>query len=225
MFPEAKLLAWQGLCLDYPGGPRLRFPDLLLAPGQHLLLRGASGSGKSSLIALLAGLRRPSHGEVWLADRALSDMAPGQLDRWRGECLGLLPQRLHLCEGLNLRDNLRLPFTAVGAAEPAGRIEALADRLGLLSLLDRAPHQLSGGQMQRAALARALVREPRLLLLDEPSSSLDDEAAMALLDLVLALVGERGVSLLVATHDVRVVQQLGRALDGQLQTLRLGPST
>lgn len=223
MAPDAALLGWRGLGLDYAGGPSLSFPDLSLHAGQHVLLRGSSGSGKSSLIALLAGLRRASKGEVWLAGRSLTGMTSAALDRWRGASLGLLPQRLHLCEGLSLRDNLRLPFTAVGIPEPAGRIEALADRLGLQGLLHRAPHQLSGGQMQRAALARALVREPRVLLLDEPSSSLDDAATMALLDLVLSLVEEREVALLVATHDARVVQQLGDALGNRLQAMRLEP--
>lgn len=214
-------LAWQGLALQYPSGPLLAFPDLQLPDGDHLLLRGASGAGKSSLIALLAGLRRPSHGEVWLAGRRMDSLSPAQRDRWRGEVLGLLPQRLHLAEGLSLRDNLLLPFVAVGEAAPAGRIERLAERLGLQSLLDRPPHQLSGGQMQRAALARALVRQPRLLLLDEPSSSLDDAATAALLELVVELVGEQGVSLLVATHDARVVTALRAALGQRLRELSL----
>lgn len=221
MPPEQALLAWQGLVLQYAQGPRLAFPDLSLASGQHLLLRGASGAGKSSLIALLAGLRRASAGEVWLAGRALSTLKGAALDAWRGAVLGLLPQRLHLCEGLSVRDNLRLPFAAVGAAVPPGQIEALADRLGLGGLLDRRPHEISGGQAQRAALARALVREPRLLLLDEPSSSLDDAATAALLELVVSLAQERGVGLLVATHDARVVQHLGAALGDRLEGLTL----
>jgi putative ABC transport system ATP-binding protein len=219
--PEAARLAWQGLALYYPDGPRLHFPDLLLQPGQHLLLRGASGSGKSSLIALLAGLRRPSRGEVWLAGQRLSALKPARLDAWRGAKLGLLPQRLHLCEGLSLRDNLALPFVAVGEAVPAARIELLAARLGLQGLLDRPPHALSGGQMQRGALARALVREPQLLLLDEPSSSLDDAATAALLELVVALASEQGTGLLVATHDARVVETLRSSLAGALLELSL----
>jgi putative ABC transport system ATP-binding protein len=148
-------------------------------------------------------------------------MKPARLDAWRGAHLGLLPQRLHLCEGLSLRDNLALPFVAVGEAVPAARIEALAGRLGLLDLLDRPPHALSGGQMQRGALARALVREPQLLLLDEPSSSLDDAATTALLDLVIALAAEQGTGLLVATHDARVVTALRASLPGALQELSL----
>lgn len=219
---EASLLAWRDLALRYPGGPSLAFADLTLQRGQHLLLRGASGSGKSSLIALLAGLLRPSRGEVWLAGEALSSLGSAACDALRGRWLGVLPQRLHLCAALSVHDNLRLPFVAVGEPEPAGRVVALAERLGLQALLARRPHALSGGQLQRVALARALVREPPLLLLDEPSSSLDDAAAATLLDLVVSLAHERSVSLLVATHDARVVTRLGAQLGPTLQTLDLG---
>ena len=221
MAAETTLLAWQGLSLQHPGGPRLSFPDLSLQPGQHLLLRGASGSGKSSLLALLAGLNRPSSGQVWLAGQALEGRSPRQLDALRGAVLGLLPQRLHLVEGLSLQDNLALPFIAVGQPVPTARIAQLAERLGLGGLLQRPPHTLSGGQQQRAALARALVRAPRLLLLDEPSSSLDDSATAQLLALVGELVREQQVALVVATHDARVVQHLGQALGDALCTLTL----
>ncbi|MFN4115914.1 MAG: ATP-binding cassette domain-containing protein [Inhella sp.] len=219
-FEQARL-GWQSLALHYPQGPQLAFPDLLLGATEHLLLRGASGSGKSSLIALLAGLRQPSSGEIWLAGRRMDCLPPAARDHWRGEVLGLLPQRLHLADGLSLRDNLLLPFVAVGEAAPAQRIELLAERLGLKALLDRPPHQFSGGQAQRAALARALVRQPRLLLLDEPSSSLDDAATEALLGLVVELVAEQGVGLLVATHDARVVTALRAALGARLRELAL----
>jgi len=221
MDASGALLAWQGLALAYPAGPRLSFPDLQLAPGEHLLLRGASGSGKSSLLALLSGLRKASEGQVWLAGRDLNRLGMAARDAWRGQVLGLLPQRLHLCDGLSLRDNLALPFVAVGQAVPKQRLQALAERLGLGLLLDRVPDQLSGGQMQRAALARALVRGPRLLLLDEPSSSLDDAATGHLLDLVSELAQEQGVGLVVATHDARVVSQLSVQLNAALRTLTL----
>ncbi|MFO0121513.1 MAG: ATP-binding cassette domain-containing protein [Inhella sp.] len=205
---SAPPLAWAGLALSYPGGPSLTFPDLVLGEGEHLLLRGPSGAGKSSLIALLAGLQRPSVGDVVLAGQSLAGLRPSERDAWRGAVLGVLPQRLHLCEGLSLLDNLRLPGVAVGQPVSRERVLSLAQRWGLEGMLARRPEHLSGGQLQRAALARALVRRPRLLLLDEPSSSLDDSATETLLDLVTALAGEEGASLVVATHDARVVMGL-----------------
>jgi putative ABC transport system ATP-binding protein len=220
MKPEPSL-AWRGLRLQYAQGPRLQFPDLSLNPGEHLLLRGDSGSGKSSLLALLAGLQRPSQGEVHLAGRSLAGLSSRAVDAWRGAALGLLPQRLHLCEALTVADNLALPFVAVGESVPSAHIVATASRLGLSDLLDRMPHQLSGGQMQRTALARALVRRPALLLLDEPSSSLDDRSTHALLSLVLELVSEQAMGLLVATHDHRVSTHLGQALGSRLKVLQL----
>lgn len=215
-------LAWQGLSLHYPGAAApLRFVDGRVAAGGHLLLRGPSGSGKSSLIALLAGLRRASSGQVWLAGKELSALSAAACDAWRGAVMGVLPQRLHLVDGLSLADNLALPWLAVGQRPDGSRVQALAERLGLGGLLRRKPAQLSVGQLQRAALARALVRAPKLLLLDEPSSSLDDGATTALLQLVRELAAEQGVSLLVATHDARVVAGLAD-LPG-LQTLTLEP--
>jgi len=219
---ESALLAWQGLALQYESGPLLTFPDLQIAAGQHLLLRGDSGSGKSSLIALLAGLRRASQGDVWLAGQSLEALPDGRLDAWRGQTLGVLPQRLHLCDALSLFDNLSLPFVAAGQTVPKARLIQLAASLGIEALLHRRPAQLSGGQMQRGALARALVREPKLLLLDEPSSSLDDASTAALLKLVLDQVEQRGVGLLVATHDARVVEHLQERLGTKLVELRLG---
>ena len=220
--PSEATIAWQGLSLAYRDGPQLAFPDLTLAVGEHLLLRGASGAGKSSLLALLAGLRRPSAGRVWLAGRELGAMSTSQRDAWRGQVMGLMPQRLHLCDGLSLRLNLALPFVAAGQRAPVERIQHMADRLGIGELLDRVPEQLSGGQLQRAALARALVRAPKLLLLDEPTSSLDDDATARLLALVSEIVQEHGVGLLVATHDARVVDHLGTQMGSRLRTLTLG---
>jgi len=210
-------IAWQGLRYRYAQGPEIAFADLRLAPGRGLLLRGASGSGKSTLLALMAGLLAASQGRITMAGTALDALGPRERDRWRGTTLGFMPQRLHLSAALSVRDNLGLPFVGAGLAVDAARIDALLQRLELAALAERRPHQLSLGQAQRVALARALVRRPRLLLADEPSANLDDEATAAVLGLLQSVATEEGATLVLATHDGRVVQALGQ----ELQTLTL----
>lgn len=200
------MIAWTGLRHRYAQGPELPFDDLSLPTGQHLLVRGASGSGKSTLLAMLAGLMRPSSGQVMVDGVALHGLTARQSDAWRGATLGFVPQRLHLSAALSVADNLALPFVAAGLKPDAVRAAELLDRLGLSELAQRLPHQLSVGQAQRVALARALMRRPSLLLADEPSASLDDAATTQMLDLLLQAATEQGATLVVATHDARVVQ-------------------
>lgn len=203
------MIVWRDLSLQHPRGPLLRFPDLRLDGGRVLLLRGASGTGKSSLLALLAGLLTPTTGEIEVDGTPLHRLSPRQRDAWRAARLGVLPQRLHLSESLSVADNLALALWAGGAATEAGvRVPQVLRRLGVADLAGRRPHELSGGQAQRVALARAVLREPRVLLADEPTASLDDEAAASVLALLRELRSDPGATLVIATHDRRVVQAL-----------------
>ena len=203
------MIAWTGLRHRYAHGPGLAFDDLTLPAGQHLLLRGASGSGKSTLLALIAALMRPSGGEITVNGTALHALTARQSDAWRGANLGFVPQRLHLSAALTVADNLALPFIAAGLKPDAARAADLLKRLGLSELAQRLPHQLSVGQAQRVALARALMRRPKLLLADEPSASLDDANTTQMLALLLQAATEQDATLVVATHDARLVQKLG----------------
>ncbi|WP_246480315.1 ABC transporter ATP-binding protein [Inhella gelatinilytica] len=200
------LMAWQDLVWHRPQGPRLGFGSGAIGAGQHLLIQGASGSGKSSFLALLSGLQTPTEGRVQLRGAEWTALTPAARDAWRAQHVGLMPQMLHLVDGLTVWENLALPFWVVDAQVDGACIEATAHRLGLEGLLRRRADQVSGGQRQRVALARALVRRPAVLMLDEPSSSLDDDATARWLGLVHELVQEQGVSVVVATHDARVVQ-------------------
>lgn len=203
------MIAWTGLRHRYALGSALAFDDLTLPAGQHLLLRGASGSGKSTLLALIAALMRPSGGEITVNGTALHALTARQSDAWRGANLGFVPQRLHLSAALTVADNLALPFIAAGLKPDAARAADLLKRLGLSELAQRLPHQLSVGQAQRVALARALMRRPKLLLADEPSASLDDANTAQMLALLLQAATEQDATLVVATHDARLVQKLG----------------
>jgi len=202
------MIELQGLRYRYSGGAEIAFEDLRLQAGQHLLLRGASGTGKSTLLALMAGLLSVTAGRIVMAGSDLQALGPRQRDAWRGANLGFVPQRLHLSAALNVQENLALPFISAGLPADCGRAEELLERLGLGAVAQRLPHQLSVGQAQRVALARALMRRPRLLLADEPSASLDDVNTAQVLDLLLQAADGQGATLVLATHDARVAERL-----------------
>lgn len=203
------MLSWRGLAHCYAGGAEIAYADFALQPGCHLLLRGASGSGKSTLLALMAGLLRVRQGALTVAGTELATLGPRALDAWRGATLGFVPQRLHLSDALDVAGNLALPALATGQATEPGRAQALLAALGIADLASRRPHQLSVGQAQRVALARALMRKPRLLLADEPSASLDDSHTRHMLDLLLEAALRERCTLVIASHDARVVEALG----------------
>jgi putative ABC transport system ATP-binding protein len=200
-----------GLRHAHPGGPSLTFPDVTVDQGGTLLLRGASGSGKSTWLALAAGLLTAAAGELVVAGQALHQLAPAASDAWRARCIGFLPQRLHLSDALSVNDNLALAYFAAGQAVDRGAIQRTLAALGLQDVTARRPSQLSGGQAQRVALARALLRQPRVVLADEPTASLDDSAAAQALALLQDSSRACGATLVIATHDARVAQALPHA--------------
>jgi putative ABC transport system ATP-binding protein len=201
----------------YEPSATLCFADVSVPQGGTLLLRGPSGSGKSTWLALAAGLLTPSAGELRVAGQAVVALKGGQRDRWRAHCIGFLPQKLLLSEALSVADNLGLVFFAAGRPVDRVAIAATLEALGLGALADRKPVQLSVGQAQRVALARALLNQPRVLLVDEPTASLDDAACAAALALLQQGAEKSGATLVIATHDARVLQALPEA-----QTLALG---
>ncbi|MEJ6004156.1 ATP-binding cassette domain-containing protein [Paucibacter sp. AS339] len=206
------LMEWRGLRYRYAQGTALSFEDFQLPAGGLLLLRGKSGSGKSSLLALMAGLLSPTEGQLTIAGTALHALSPRQRDAWRGSHLGFVPQRLHLSPSLTVLENLALPFISAGLPPDPVRAGDLLRRLDLgEALAQRRPHQLSLGQAQRVALARALMRRPSLLLADEPSANLDDESMQQMLDLLLQSAAENGAGLVLATHDQRIADLLARS--------------
>lgn len=217
------MIATQDLAFQHAGAAAaLRFPDVRVPQGGRLLLRGPSGVGKSTWLALVGGLRKPSAGLLEVAGTPLHTLASGAaLDAWRARTVGFLPQRLHLSAALTVAQNLALPYLAAGLARDDAAIAGALQRLGLDSALaGRRPHQLSGGQAQRVALARAVLLSPRVLLADEPTASLDDASAAAALALLHSTAQGCGTTLVVATHDARAAHWL-LALEGA-QSLPLG---
>ena len=203
------MIRTQALAFAYRGTPQaLRFPDVSVPQGGRLLLQGRSGAGKSTWLALVAGLRTPAQGTLEVAGQDLAALPAARRDVWRAAHVGFLPQRLHLSAALTVAGNLSLPFFAAGRVVDDAAIRAALQRLDLAALADRRPHQLSGGQAQRVALARAVLLQPRVLLADEPTASLDDASAAAALALLQESAAACGATLVVATHDQRAAQWL-----------------
>ncbi len=213
----------QGLSYSYPQGPALVFPNVDVPQGAVLLLSGPSGCGKSTWLALAAALVTPTAGSIMVAGQPLATLGKIAADAWRARTIGFLPQKLHLSPALNVQQNLALAQWASGAVEDQAAITQALAALGVASLARRKPAQLSGGQAQRVALARAVLLKPKVILADEPTASLDDEAASEAMSLLLTTARAQGATLVIATHDARVAAMMSTEVLGQhrLQRLRL----
>lgn len=213
------MLSWRHLTYSWQAGASpLRFPDFEAPQGARILLSGPSGCGKSTLLALLAGLLHPTQGQLNVAGQALGAGSPRPSDAWRGAHVGLVPQRLHLIEALTVRENLSMPFVAAGLAVDHDHIEASMAALGLSAQAGLKPAALSGGQAQRVAVARACMRQPKVVLADEPTAHLDDDHAHRALVWLDQAAQACGATLLVATHDARCRQHWPDALHCELST-------
>jgi putative ABC transport system ATP-binding protein len=207
------MIRTHGLAFAYAGGPTLAFPDLEVPQGGVLLLKGPSGSGKSTWLALAAGLVQAKSGVLEVAGRVLASEVPSMarpsrsaLDSWRAASIGFLPQKLHLSPALTVHDNLAMAQWAAGRVEDRRQIVQALAALGVDDLAQRKPAQLSGGQAQRVALARAVLLQPKLILADEPTASLDDAAAAVAAQLLQKSAQTSGATLVIASHDARVLQ-------------------
>ena len=207
------MISVRGLAHRYGSSEVLRLTDWKVAQGERWLVLGPSGSGKTTLLHLVAGLIRPAEGELEVAGENLRKLDGMRLDRWRGATVGIVLQSLHLLRHLSVRDNLRIAQYLAHAPQDDARI---AETLGALGVADKAARraaELSEGERQRVAVARAVVNRPKLLLADEPTANLDDRAAAQAVELLLQQAERHGATLVVATHDSRVKRNFERRLD------------
>jgi ABC-type lipoprotein export system ATPase subunit len=190
----------------------LQISSLAVARGERWLIAGPSGSGKTTLLAILAGLLRPAQGTVTVAGKELSAMPESALDAWRGRAVGYVPQRLHLINSLTVLDNLLLAQYLAGEHVDRKQGMALLQTLEIEHLSQRLPHELSQGQAQRVAVARAVINKPALLLADEPTAALDDAQADHVMALLTRQASAAGATLAVASHDGRIRSQFEHVL-------------
>ena len=184
-----------------------------LTRGDSMAVIGPSGCGKTTFLHLLAGLIRPSAGVIQILGQDLSALRGTELDRFRGQHIGLVFQRFHLLPALTVRDNVLLAQRLARVPIERAQVEALFDRLNLTGLEHLKPSMLSQGQAQRVAIARALVHVPELVMADEPTSALDDQHAEEALGLLKESVQTVGAALIVVTHDQRVRGHLDREFE------------
>jgi putative ABC transport system ATP-binding protein len=189
----------------YGGQLILDLPQLTVPQGGRLLMLGPSGSGKSTLLHVLAGILRPDAGRAEVAGQDLYALGEHARDVFRGKHLGLVFQRLHLIGALTVAQNLRLAPALAGLPAGTARVREVLAALDLADKADAYPHQLSVGQQQRVAIGRAVMNHPRVLLADEPTASLDDRRTEAVLKLLLEQAEANGATLVVATHDRRIM--------------------
>ncbi|MDQ2716065.1 MAG: ABC transporter ATP-binding protein [Chloroflexota bacterium] len=208
----------QGVKRDYRGGSglvhALRGVDLRLEPGEFVALRGRSGSGKTTLLNILVGLDDPTEGKVIILGRDLATLGETARARLRRESIGMIFQNAHLFPSLTAQENVEIPLRLIrmGHEERARRSVQALERVGLGPRVRHRGLELSGGEQQRVALARALVHEPRFIVADEPTGNLDTMTGRDIIHLLRDIAHERGIGLLMATHDPAAVAAADRVL-------------
>jgi putative ABC transport system ATP-binding protein len=193
--------------------------SLSVASGTSIALVGPSGSGKSSLLMVAAGLERPSGGQVIVAGTDITRMGEDAAARFRRGAVGIVFQSFHLIPTMTALENVAVPLELAGVSDAFGRAEAELRNVGLIKRIEHYPGQLSGGEQQRVALARALAPRPKILFADEPTGNLDGANGQAIADLIFALNQERGSTLFLVTHEERLAQRcdrIARMADGQI---------
>jgi lipoprotein-releasing system ATP-binding protein len=212
------LLKAHGLKKSYTLGKRaidvLRGIDLELQRGEFLAIQGASGAGKSTLLHILGGLDSPDEGEIWFDQQNLARLSASLLAHFRNRKVGFVFQAYHVLPELDALENVCLPsrMARLRPAQAEQRGRKLLDRVGLSQRVDHKPYELSGGEQQRVAVARALINEPDLLLADEPTGNLDSHTGQEIIDLLCSIREERGTTLVIATHDAKVAARAPRVV-------------
>ena len=198
----------------------LKNVNFSVEPREYVAIMGESGSGKTTLLNILAALDKPSGGQVYLKGRDLGSLREKEIATFRRQNLGFVFQDFHLLDTFSLKDNIFLPLVLSGKKyeEMEKRLRPIAEKLGIQGILDKYPYEVSGGQKQRAAVARALITRPQLILADEPTGALDSRAADDLMNL-FTTIHQDGQTIVMVTHSVKAASNAKRVLfikDGEV---------
>jgi len=198
------MISVESVAHSYSDETPITFKNWEIKDGEQWLLLGSSGSGKTTLLHILTGILKPAKGKVLMDDVSIYDLSAKALDQFRGRHIGIIFQRPHLIKSLTIAENLAIAQSFANLPVDQKRISEVLASLGIADKQNDLPAELSQGQLQRASIARAVINKPLLLIADEPTSSLDDRNAEAVLELLLMQSRLNQATLIVATHDNRV---------------------
>jgi ABC-type lipoprotein export system ATPase subunit len=197
------MIATKDVRFSYPN-LEFNFPNIACNPSETLLITGKSGTGKTTFLHILSGILKPHSGSVKIGETFVENLSDNKLDKFRGENIGLVLQQSHFIASLSILENLILTSWLSDHTKKTEKAKTLLKELGLENQMHKKASQLSIGQQQRASIARALINQPKVLLADEPTSSLDDENAQIVADLLSKLSKQYQASLIIVTHDQRL---------------------
>ena len=206
------MIKTKGLAFNYDNQVFFKFPNINLKSNEDLLIIGSSGIGKTTLLHLLAGLLNSNSGSIELFGKELNQLSSHQLDRFRKNNIGIVFQRPHFVNSLTVKENLQLA-QYIGNKKNNNRIESILKNLNILDKSNKKTNLLSQGEKQRASIALAIVNSPKLILADEPTSSLDDSNCSNVIKLLKKQATEYGAQLIVITHDSRLKKHFNKSIE------------
>jgi len=206
------MLQAKNLEYSYDRKQVLRFPEILCERGEHWLLLGQSGCGKTTLLHLLGGLMPPQKGTIQIGDTLINKLSSTALDQFRGKHIGIVFQKSHFVNALTVEENLVLAQSLANMKKDRQRIKNILEQLNLGHKLKSKPDSLSQGEAQRVAIARAIINQPDVILADEPTSALDDDNCWEVIQLIEQQAKEANATLLIVTHDGRLKERFDKKI-------------